>query len=144
MLIILKNETKMTDIFIYITSSFGALFVLLAAIGTLRMPDQYLRISVNTKAATLGVGLLLISAALFFLETSVTTRVLAVIIFIFITAPVGAHLIGRTSYFLGNKLWGKSITDDLKDKYNKSTHELRGHNKEDEKEIGQHNQDEVS
>lgn len=124
----------MTDILVYITSGLGALFVLLAAVGTLRMPDQYLRISVNTKAATLGVGLLLCAAALFFLETSVTTRVIAVIIFILITAPVGAHLIGRTSYFLGNELWHKSITDDLKNKYNKSTHELRGHDKDEEHE----------
>lgn len=124
----------MIDILIYFSSSLGALFVLLAAIGTLRMPDQYLRISVNTKAATLGVGLLLTAAALFFLETSVTTRVIAIIIFILITAPVGAHLIGRTSYFIGNKLWGKSVTDDLKDKYNKSTHELKGHDKEEEHE----------
>ena len=129
-----KNEIKMTDILVFITSGLGALFVLLAAIGTLRMPDQYLRISVNTKAATLGVGLLLIAAALFFLETSVTTRVIAVFIFILITAPVGAHLIGRTSYFLGNELWGKSVTDDLKDKYNKSTHELRGHEEEENQE----------
>jgi multicomponent Na+:H+ antiporter subunit G len=90
------------------------------------MPDQYLRISVNTKAATLGVGLLLVAAALFFLETSVTTRVLAVIIFILITAPVGAHLIGRTSYFIGNKLWENSYIDDLKGKYNKTTHDLKG------------------
>lgn len=124
----------MIDILVYITSGLGALFVLLAAIGTLRMPDQYLRISVNTKAATLGVGLLLITAALFFLEMSVTTRVIAVIIFILITAPVGAHLIGRTSYFIGNKLWENSYIDDLKGKYNKSTHELKGLDKLDTKE----------
>jgi multicomponent Na+:H+ antiporter subunit G len=124
----------MIDILIYITSGLGALFVLLAAVGTLRMPDQYLRISVNTKAATLGVGLLLVAAALFFLEISVSTRVVTVIIFILITAPVGAHLIGRTSYFLGNELWGKSVIDDLKGKYNKSTHELKGEDKETESE----------
>ncbi|MFN2261688.1 MAG: monovalent cation/H(+) antiporter subunit G [Psychroflexus sp.] len=123
----------MIDILIYITASLGAIFVLLAAIGILRMPDQYLRISVNTKAATLGVGLLLASAAIFFLDVSVTTRVIAVIIFILITAPVGAHLIGRTSYFLGNKLWENSVIDDLKDKYNKSTHELKGDDNHSEK-----------
>lgn len=125
----------MTDILVYITSGLGALFVLLAAIGTLRMPDQYLRISVNTKAATLGVGLLLAASALFFLEMSVTTRVITVIIFILITAPVGAHLIGRTSYFIGNKLWENSYIDDLEGKYNKSTHQLKGlDNREDNEE----------
>lgn len=56
----------MTEILIYIFSTLGALFALLAAIGLVRMRDPYLRISVNTKAATLGVGLLL-GAAYYFL-----------------------------------------------------------------------------
>ncbi|SEA71849.1 monovalent cation/H(+) antiporter subunit G [Psychroflexus halocasei] len=115
----------MTEILIYIFSTLGALFALLAAIGLVRMPDTYLRISVNTKAATLGVGLLLGSAAIFFSDFSVTTRVQAIVIFIFLTAPVGAHLLGRTSYFLGNSLWSGSVIDDLKGKYNKATHELK-------------------
>lgn len=132
----------MTDILIYILSTLGAFFALFAAIGIIRMPDPYLRISVNTKAATLGVGLLLGSAAIFFADFSVTTRVQAIVIFIFLTAPVGAHLLGRTSYFLGNKLWSGSVIDDLKGKYNKATHELKSddhqkktvQNKQDEQE----------
>lgn len=115
----------MTEILIYIFSTLGALFALLAAIGLVRMPDAYLRISVNTKAATLGVGLLLGAAAIFFSDFSVTTRVQAIVIFILLTAPVGAHLLGRTTYFLGNKLWDGSVIDDLKGKYNKATHELK-------------------
>ncbi len=115
----------MTDVLIYIFATLGTLFALLAAIGIIRMPDTYLRISVNTKAATLGVGLLLGAAAVYFYDFSVTTRVQAIVIFILLTAPVGAHLIGRTSYFLGNKLWDGSVIDDLKDRYNKSTHELK-------------------
>jgi len=49
----------MSEILIYILSTLGAIFAMLAAIGILRMPDAFLRISVTTKAATLGVGLLL-------------------------------------------------------------------------------------
>ncbi|MGM0635719.1 MAG: monovalent cation/H(+) antiporter subunit G [Bacteroidota bacterium] len=115
----------MTDILIYIFSTLGALFAILAAIGTLRMPDTYLRISVNTKAATLGVGLLLGAAAIYFGDFSVTTRVQAIIIFIILTAPVGAHLIARTSYFLGNKMWKNSVVDDLEGKYDKKSHQLK-------------------
>lgn len=123
----------MTNFFIILLSTAGALFSLLAAIGIIRMPDTYLRISVNTKAATLGVGLMLGSAAVFFQEFSVTTRVQAIIIFILLTAPVGAHLIGRTSYFTGNKLWKSSVIDDLKGKYDLKSHELKSDNADGKK-----------
>ena len=122
----------MTDILIILLSSAGALFVLLSAVGILRMPDTYLRISVNTKAATLGVGLMLIAAAIFFKDTAVTTHVIAIVIFLLLTAPVGAHLIGRTSYFTGVKLWKGSKIDELKGKYNTQSHELQSENVEDE------------
>ena len=56
----------MTNILIIILSSLGAIFILLAAVGFVRMPDAYLRISVTTKAVTLGVGLILASAAIYF------------------------------------------------------------------------------
>ncbi|MGF1556811.1 monovalent cation/H(+) antiporter subunit G [Paucihalobacter sp.] len=114
----------MSDFFIAIIASLGALFVLLASIGLVRMPDTYLRISVTTKAATLGIGLILIAAAFYFKELSVTSRVSAIILFILLTAPIAAHLIGRASYFIGVKLWHKSVMDDLEGKYKKVTHEL--------------------
>lgn len=100
-----------------ILASFGALFVLLAAVGILRMPDTYLRMAVTTKAATLGVGLLLVAASVHFNNMATTTRVLAIIVVILLTAPVGAHILGRASYIIGNKLWEKSVCDDLKGKY---------------------------
>jgi multicomponent Na+:H+ antiporter subunit G len=115
----------MIDILIMILAGFGAIFVLLAAVGILRMPDLYLRISVTTKAATLGIGLILICVAIYFNEASITTRVLAIIFFLLLTAPVGAHLIGRASYFVGTPLWKKSIMDDLKGQYNDKTHECK-------------------
>ena len=114
----------MIDILIFILATLGAIFAMLAAVGILRMPDTFLRISVTTKAATLGIGLILGAAAIYFLDFSVSTRVQAIIIFIVLTAPVGAHLIGRTSYFTGNKMWKNSVIDELKGKYDKKKHEL--------------------
>jgi multicomponent Na+:H+ antiporter subunit G len=109
----------MISIVIAVIATLGTVFVLLAAVGLLRMPDTYLRMAVSTKAATLGIGLILVSAAIYFYDFSTTTRVLAIILFILITAPVGAHLIGKASYITGNKLWEGSIMDDLKGKYRK-------------------------
>ncbi|NJY61220.1 monovalent cation/H(+) antiporter subunit G [Salinimicrobium sp. CDJ15-81-2] len=110
----------MIDTIIGIIATLGTLFVLLAGVGILRMPDTYLRMAVTTKAATLGIGLILVAAAVYFNDLSTTTRVLAVIIFILLTAPVGAHLIGKASYFTGVKMWEKTLMDDLEGKYRKT------------------------
>ena len=107
----------MTDYLIMGLAALGAAFILLAAIGILRMPDLYLRISVTTKAATLGTGLILTSVALYFGEAGVSSRVVAIILFTLLTAPVAAHLIGRASYFTGVPLWKQSVVDDLKGQY---------------------------
>lgn len=114
----------MTEIIIMVLSGTGALFILLAAVGFVRMPDFYLRLSVTTKAATLGVGLNLGAAALYFSEVSVVSRVFAIIFFLLLTAPIAAHMIGRTAYFIGAELWKGSVIDELKGKYEKDTHEL--------------------
>lgn len=126
----------MSEIFIYILSSLGALFILLAAIGVVRMPDLYLRISVTTKAATLGIGLILLAAAVYFNDTAITSRVLAIILFMLLTAPVGAHMMGRASYFTGVKLWKKTVHDDLKGKYHPKTHGLASVDQEEDEEEG--------
>lgn len=109
------------EIIVGILAFLGTMFVLFAAVGMVRMPDTYLRISVTTKAATLGIGLLLFAAAIYSYDVAITAKVLVIILFILLTAPVSAHLIGRTSYFSGVKLWKHSVMDDLEGKYNSST-----------------------
>lgn len=125
----------MIDLIIMILSTVGTLAILLAAIGLIRMPDIYLRISVTTKAATLGIGLLLIVAAIYFNELGVTSRVIAIIIFMLLTTPVGAHMIGRASYFTGIKMWKNSVYDELEGKYDPKTHELSSEDKPINKKI---------
>lgn len=120
-----------TDIIVGIFAFLGSLFVLFAAIGMVRMPDTYLRISVTTKAATLGIGMLLIAAAIHSNEIALTAKVFVIILFILLTAPVSAHLIGRTSYLTGVKLWKDSVLDDLEGKYNSST-DILGSGEEEE------------
>jgi multicomponent Na+:H+ antiporter subunit G len=105
----------MTELLIMILSGLGAIFILLASVGMLRMPDFYLRVSVTTKAVTLGSGLILIAATIYFKEIGVTSRVLAIIFFLLLTAPVAAHMIGRAAYISGVKLWDKSVMDEMKD-----------------------------
>lgn len=123
----------MIDILIGLLCTIGAVAILIAAVGILRMPDFYLRLSVTVKAATLGGGLLLLSAAFYFPEeVSVTTKALAIIFFLVLTAPVAAHLIARTAYLIKTGQWGGTVQDDLEGKYDEETHELEGGETKDE------------
>ena len=115
----------MINTIIVILSTIGTFAILFASIGILRMPDFYLRLSVTVKASSLGAGLLLICAAITFADdASVTTKAIAIIFFLIITAPIAAHMISRAGYFIGTNLWKGSVMDDLDGMYNKETHEL--------------------
>ena len=107
----------MSEILISILLVTGSFFMLVAAVGMLRMPDLFLRMSCSTKAATIGVGTLLFTLALYFANLGVATRALATIGFVFLTAPVGAHRIGRIAYLVGVSLWDGTIKDELKGVY---------------------------
>lgn len=115
---------KFLDLLSLISLFIGAFFMLLAGIGLLRMPDLFLRMSAATKASTLGVGFMLLAAALYFDELGTTSRSLATIVFILITAPVAAHRIARAAYFDGVPLWQGTQRDDLRGHYDRRTHEL--------------------
>lgn len=109
----------MNDIIIMILSTLGAIFILIASLGIYRMPDFYSRLSVTVKAATIGIGCILSATAIRYSDFAVTTKVIAIIFFLFITSPVAAFLIARTAYVSGVKLWSKSVRDELDPVINK-------------------------
>jgi multicomponent Na+:H+ antiporter subunit G len=100
----------------------GATFLLLAAVGVVRMPDLFTRMQPATKAATLGITCMLLAVAVYFGRVGVTTRALVGIAFFFLTAPVTAHLVGRASYFMGIPRWPGTIIDELRGQYDPLTH----------------------
>lgn len=91
----------------------GALFMLLAGVGLVRLPDLYTRMSATSKAATLGASLVLLGAAAHFGSVAVAGRAVVVVAFLFLTAPVAAHAIGRAGYRRGSPLWTGTIEDEL-------------------------------
>lgn len=103
----------------------GTFFNLVTAIGVVRLPDVYTRMHASTKAGTLGVGCTVLGVAMHFQSLGTATLALLVIAFLFLTAPVSGHLIGRASYFYGPAKWDRTAFDDLEGKYDHETHELK-------------------
>ena len=88
-------------------SLMAGLFALVAALGILRMPDLLLRMHASTKAGTLACGLTMLAAALVFGDLGVAVRAAGVVVFLLLTAPVAAHMIGRAALRTGvpTRLW---------------------------------------
>lgn len=91
----------------------GSILCLVAGVGMLRLPDTLIRMHAATKAGTLGTGCILAAEAVAAGELGTTLRVIAIIVFLLLTAPVAAHLIGRAAYFQGIHLFEKTWIDEL-------------------------------
>jgi len=76
----------------------GALLSLAAAMGLLRFPDLLSRMHAATKPQVLGLLLILTGAALRLQNTIDITTLVLIAVFQLATAPVGAHMVGRSVY----------------------------------------------
>lgn len=102
----------------YILICIGSVFVFIAAVGILKMPDIFMRMHAATKAGTLGCGLILFGAAVYFHNTQVSIEAFLTILFIYITAPIASHLIARAAYAQNVELSPSTTTDELRNYYN--------------------------
>ncbi|MCF6211360.1 MAG: Na+/H+ antiporter subunit G [Gammaproteobacteria bacterium] len=77
----------------------GAFFTLVGSIGLYKLPDFFMRLHGPTKATTLGVGALLIASALYFSFKidDISLHEVLITVFLFITAPVSAHLMAKAA-----------------------------------------------
>ncbi|MEM1085702.1 MAG: monovalent cation/H(+) antiporter subunit G [Verrucomicrobiota bacterium] len=73
----------------------GSIFFLIASLGLLRLPDPFARLHAGTKAASLGVLLLLLAAALRFHDAGSLMLIGSTLLLVFLTAPLGGHAIAR-------------------------------------------------
>jgi len=83
----------------------GTAFIVLAAVGLLRLPDLYCRAHALGKAMTLGLILLLLAL---WVELGVTHAGLVLplaVLFQLLTIPVGGHLLCRLAKRRGLPQW---------------------------------------
>ncbi|MFU8842590.1 MAG: monovalent cation/H(+) antiporter subunit G [Bacteroidales bacterium] len=114
----------MKEILILVFLILGTIFIFIASIGLIKMPDVYLRMSASTIAATFGVSSMLIGVAIYFGSTGMAFHVAGVIVFLILTVPVGAHMIGRASHINKLPMWDKTFRDDMKGTYNPEKNEF--------------------
>lgn len=99
----------------------GVFFMTAAALGLVRFPDIYQRMHAATKGVTLGIICMLIASALALSSlpdanaTDILAKVVLVIIFQFISNPVGAHLLAKAAHLDSVAKWNKTLSDELEE-----------------------------
>ncbi|HET7323073.1 MAG TPA: monovalent cation/H(+) antiporter subunit G [Halococcus sp.] len=90
----------------------GSFFLIVGTIGLLRLPDVYNRMHATSKATTLGAASLFLAGTLYFAPTKLGgagLTSLVGIVFLFITAPTGAHMISQAAERMGIEFAGDAV-----------------------------------
>ncbi len=89
----------------------GAMVLLLASIGLLRMPDSYNRIQVGTKASTLGVALMMVGLSVIIPQWF--GKLFTILLFVMLTNPISSHFLMRAAHKSGHPMSRKTMVDHL-------------------------------
>ena len=81
----------------------GSLFLVIGAIGMIRMPDVFTRLHAASVADTVGVGLILLGLILVSGLTLVSFKLAFLAAFLFLTGPVASHAVARAALDAGVK-----------------------------------------
>lgn len=81
----------------------GAAFAFIGSLGLAKLPDFYMRLHGPTKATTLGIGSILGASVIYAAtaQQTLTLNELLITAFLFITAPISAHLLAKAALYRG-------------------------------------------
>ena len=95
-------ESTVAEAFISFFLVAGAFLTFLGSLGIVKLPDYYARLHGPAKNTTLGLGGILAASAIFFSVTQDgwTIRETLITLFLFLTAPISAHLMAKAALHL--------------------------------------------
>ncbi len=86
----------------------GTFFLTVGTVGLLRLPDVYNRMHATSKATTLGAASIFLAGTVAFGPSGRGLTSLVGIVFLFLTAPTGAHMISRSAQKMGVEFYGRA------------------------------------
>lgn len=94
----------------------GTFFAVVAALGVIRLPDVYTRMHAASKSSTLGVMMMMLGTFLYFwyMDNYIDAKLFLAIVFIFVTAPVAAHVLSRSAFHSDVEPYKLTILNELK------------------------------
>lgn len=87
------------DIFVIVFAILSAFFFFVGTTGLIRLPDVFSRMHATTKSDTLGAGLMIVALMIYNGLNPVSVKLFIILVFIFVTNPVSAHIIAKSAYY---------------------------------------------
>lgn len=91
------------DILSWILIVGGGVFLVIGAIGLIRMPDFFSRMHAASVLDTFGAGLILIGLMVQGGLTLVTAKLIFLLLFLLVTGPTATHAMARAAVYAGVK-----------------------------------------
>ncbi len=107
----------MREVLVVAALGVGTGFLFLGSVGLVRLPDVLCRMHATTKSTTFGACGLLLAALLHAGWSPAGLKALLAVVFLLLTAPVGAHMIARAAYRGRVPLARRTAFDELKPVY---------------------------
>ncbi|QYJ16129.1 Na(+)/H(+) antiporter subunit G [Rubrobacter xylanophilus DSM 9941] len=89
----------------------GVAVITVGVYGMIRMPDTYTRLHAASKAVFLGV-ISLLAASVVTGQPAIIFRVVLISLFLLLTSPVAAHVIGQAAYRRGERMLAPNSVDE--------------------------------
>ena len=121
------NHLMILNVLTTVALAVGLFFLVVGALGVLRLPDVYLRMIAASKCVTLGITGMLLASVFHFtaIGTSgdaapegssalaASTKAVLVILFQFVAGPVGTFMLARSAHIDRVRMWKGTLSDDL-------------------------------
>ncbi|NJN18466.1 MAG: monovalent cation/H(+) antiporter subunit G [Oscillochloris sp.] len=113
------------EIIVLLFTAIGVFFMIVSTVGLVRLPDLYTRVHAAGKAGTLGIVGVLLGTGVYFISSLAAFKMVVLIAFFFLTAPVAAHMLDRAAFLTGVKPMAGTTPNDLEGRYDLETRRLR-------------------
>jgi multicomponent Na+:H+ antiporter subunit G len=87
----------------------GGVFVLIGALGNLRLPDFFTRLHPAGVHDSLGIGLIILGAIFVFNKPIITFKLILLIVFMLFTGAVATHALAKAAYDSGSVPLGDKL-----------------------------------
>ncbi len=89
----------MKEIIVTLFVFFGSFFTFTACLGMYRFDDIFTRLHASSNSLVFGISTILFGIIVHFSDWEVSWKSLTVIVFLLMTAPLSAHLVGKASNY---------------------------------------------
>lgn len=91
----------------------GLFFMVVGALGVVRLPDAYNRIHAASICVTLGLSALLFAACFHLGAAPILMKSIITIVFIFVATPIGSHMLAKAAHDTNLAQWDHTLSDEF-------------------------------